>query len=63
MTHTHTGSRAVPQLLSTHCAARGESMNHLRPLALLANFDTDHLNRTGLTEFFNVHLKAVLISE
>jgi hypothetical protein len=23
-------------------------------------FDTDHLNRTGLTEFFNRHLKAVL---
>jgi hypothetical protein len=25
-------------------------------------FDTDHLNRTGLTEFFGQHLKAVLLS-
>jgi hypothetical protein len=25
-------------------------------------FDTDHLNRTGLTEFFERHLKAVLLS-
>jgi hypothetical protein len=25
-------------------------------------FDTDHLNRTGLTEFFNRHLKALLAS-
>lgn len=26
-------------------------------------FDTDHLNRTGLTEFFERHLKAILVSE
>jgi hypothetical protein len=25
-------------------------------------FDTDHLNRTGLTEFFDRHLKALLAS-
>jgi len=24
-------------------------------------FDTDHLNRAGLTEFFGQHLKAVLL--
>jgi len=26
-------------------------------------FDTDHLNRNGLTEFFNRHLKAILIED
>lgn len=26
-------------------------------------FDTDHLNRAGLTEFFERHLKAILVSE
>ncbi len=26
-------------------------------------FDTDHLNRVGLTEFFARHLKAILIQE
>jgi hypothetical protein len=25
-------------------------------------FDTDHLNRTGLTEFFSRHLEALLAS-
>ncbi len=25
-------------------------------------FDTDHLNRTGVTEFFEKHLKAILLS-
>ena len=25
-------------------------------------FDTDHLNRAGLTEFFHRHLKTILVS-
>jgi hypothetical protein len=25
-------------------------------------FDTDHLNRAGLTEFFSRHLKAILVA-